>query len=104
MADYIKACNVIDLPSGNMKSFLISGKHITLAHVEENFFAVDDICTHAQCSLGSNGTLDSTTIICGCHGASFDVSTGKVLTPPATEDLRSYLVKVDGQSVLVLLS
>ena len=82
MADYTKACTVSEIPNGSMKSFLLSGKHVALAHVGDDFFAVDDVCTHSQCSLGSEGMLDDKTIVCGCHGASFDITSGKVLTPP----------------------
>lgn len=104
MADYTFICTVNDIPNGSMKTYFVSGKHLALAHVDENFFAVDDVCTHSQCSLGSEGMLDDKTIVCACHGATFDVATGKVLTPPATQDLKSYPVKIDGESVSVLLS
>ncbi|MBI5613678.1 non-heme iron oxygenase ferredoxin subunit [Candidatus Gottesmanbacteria bacterium] len=104
MAEYTLVCQINDLPNGSMKTFFVSGKHVALAHVEDDFFAVDDVCTHSQCSLGSEGMLDDKTIVCACHGASFDITSGKVLTPPATQDLKSYPVKIDGQSILVLLS
>lgn len=104
MAEYTFVCAINDLPNGSMKTFFVSGKHVALAHVDENFFAVDDACTHSQCSLGSEGMLEDTTITCGCHGASFDIVSGQVLTPPATKNLHSYPVKIDGESVSVLLS
>jgi nitrite reductase/ring-hydroxylating ferredoxin subunit len=97
--DYV--CSVNDLASGSMKTFVVSGKRITLAHVDGEFFAVDDACTHKQCSLGTEGALDGSVIICGCHGAQFDVTSGKVLAPPAVSNVQSYEVKVEHGGVYV---
>jgi 3-phenylpropionate/trans-cinnamate dioxygenase ferredoxin subunit len=40
-------------------------------------------------------------VTCPWHGAEFDVRTGKVLTPPAVEDVHSYKVIVSGEDVSV---
>lgn len=103
MANVIKIGTTSDVSSGNMKTFVISGKHIALANVDGKYFAIDDICTHSRCSLGNDGMLDGTVVTCGCHGAQFDVTSGKVLALPAPSDVKSYQVKVEGDSILVLL-
>jgi nitrite reductase/ring-hydroxylating ferredoxin subunit len=42
--------------------------------------------------------LDGELIECPLHAARFDVRTGKVLDPPATEDLKTFPVRVvDGE-------
>lgn len=97
----IKVAETSDIPNGNIKSFTVSGKRIAIANVNGQFFAIDDTCTHAQCSLGDEGILDGSTIICGCHGASFDVASGKVLSLPAPKDVESYKVKVRQGNILV---
>ena len=38
-------------------------------------------------------------ISCPLHGAVFDLKTGAVLTPPASEDLKSYEVKIEGTTI-----
>lgn len=101
---FVKATTVSDIPDGTMKTVVVQGKPLALSNVDGTFFAVDDICTHEHCSLGTEGFLDSSTITCGCHGAMYDATTGKVLSLPATQDLRSYDVKVEGADVFVKLS
>lgn len=99
--DFIKAASTSDVPSGSMKTVMVKGKPIALANVDGQYFAVSDICTHEHCSLGTEGFLDDGVVTCGCHGAQFDVTTGRVLALPAPGDVVSYEVKVEGNDVLI---
>lgn len=97
----VKLAQTSDVSDGGMKTFHAGGKAIALANVDGEFFAVDDICSHEHCSLGTEGMLDGAAIICGCHGANFDVTTGKVLSLPAPTDIASYPVTVEGSDVFI---
>lgn len=101
MSNFTKVLKVIDLPTGTMKTVMAFGKPIALANVDGEYFAVDDICTHEHCSLGGEGFLDGNVITCGCHGAQFDVTSGKVMALPAVSDLTSRQAKVEGEDILV---
>lgn len=101
MAEFIKAAKAADVPVGSMKTVIVNGKSITLANIDGTFFAIGDTCTHHQCSLGTEGFLEGSTVTCGCHGAQFDVKTGKVLALPAPTDEPSYPVKVVGEDILI---
>ena len=101
MASYIKVLSVSDLPSGSMKTVMAGGKKIALANMDGEFFAIDDTCSHEQCSLGSEGFLDGNIVTCGCHGAQFDVTNGKVMSLPAATDVDSYNIKTEGEDILV---
>jgi 3-phenylpropionate/trans-cinnamate dioxygenase ferredoxin component len=71
---------------------------ISVARVDDRLYAFDDLCTCAdeRCPL-SGGLLTGTTIMCQCHGSRFDVSTGAVVSGPATVALNVYEVRaVDG--------
>ena len=71
---------------------------ISVARVDGRLFAFDDLCTctDESCPL-SGGLLTQTTLMCQCHGSRFDVTTGAVITGPATEALQVYEVQeVDG--------
>ncbi|MDP1721815.1 MAG: non-heme iron oxygenase ferredoxin subunit [Candidatus Gottesmanbacteria bacterium] len=103
MANYIKALLVDDLPPGSMKTVRVGGKSIAMANVDGEVFAIDDTCSHAECSLGSEGFIDGNVVTCGCHGATFDVTNGKVMSMPAVTDVASYSVKIVGQDVLIAL-
>lgn len=101
MADFVKAVPVQNIPSGSMRTVVVNGKKIALANVDGEFFAIDDTCSHEQCSLGSEGLLDGNVVTCGCHGAQFDVTNGKVMSLPAPTDVTSYEVKIENGDVYV---
>jgi 3-phenylpropionate/trans-cinnamate dioxygenase ferredoxin subunit len=90
-----------DVKPGELSLFEVAGIRIAVANTGGRFFAINDTCTHEQCSLAEEGTLDGTVVTCGCHGAQFDVTTGAVLAPPAKEPVQSYVVRVE-QDNLVL--
>jgi nitrite reductase/ring-hydroxylating ferredoxin subunit len=90
------------LPLGTGKAFTVAGRNLAFFNVDGRIFAMDDRCPHDGASL-AEGSLDGTTIVCPWHGAEFDVTCGKVLCPPAVEDVRTYPVFVNGQSIEVEL-
>ena len=84
-----------DIPPGELAAFDVEGVRVAIANANGRFFAFGDTCTHEQCSLTEEGTLDGTVVTCGCHGAQFDVTTGAVLAPPAPEPVRAYPLRGD---------
>ena len=49
----------------------------------------------------SEGFVDGDVIECPLHAGTFDILTGKAMSPPVTEDLRTYSVKVEGDDIYV---
>jgi nitrite reductase/ring-hydroxylating ferredoxin subunit len=92
--------NATDIGAGQMRVFDVAGIKVNIASVGGQLHAFDDTCTHRACSLAS-GKLDGTTVTCPCHGSQFDVTTGEVLRGPAEQPVRSRLVQIEGESVLV---
>lgn len=74
------------------------GKDIALFNIGGTFFALDNRCTHEEGPL-SEGEIEGDKVTCPWHGAAFDVRTGKVLCPPAYEDLQCYPVRVSGNDI-----
>lgn len=87
-----------DVPEGGLALIDVEGTRVAVANVSGKYYAFDDTCTHAQCSL-AEGDLEETRVICPCHGSEFDVTSGKVLTPPAREPVKSYPLRVEGESL-----
>mgnify|MGYP006286756681 CR=1 FL=1 len=56
-------------------------------------------CPHYGAPL-HEGTLEGTTLTCPWHNARFDVESGKVLDPPALDDLETYRVEGDEELTL----
>ena len=88
-----------EIPVGAIVALDVRGTRIAVANVGGNYYAFDDTCTHEQCSLTEMGELAGTTVTCTCHGSEFDVSTGKVLTPPATVPVKVYATRVEGDAL-----
>jgi 3-phenylpropionate/trans-cinnamate dioxygenase ferredoxin subunit len=83
-----------------MVSVKIGTDEVLLINLEGDLHACDDICTHAYANL-SEGDLEDGEIVCPLHGAVFDVASGKPVTPPATEALRKFAIRVEGDDVMV---
>jgi len=49
----------------------------------------------------SDGFVEDGKIECPLHQGQFDIRSGKALCAPATEDLRTYAVKLDGDEILI---
>ncbi|MEH1999734.1 MAG: ubiquinol-cytochrome c reductase iron-sulfur subunit [Nostoc sp.] len=64
----------------------------------KNLTAVNPTCTHAGCTVGWQAQAKKFT--CPCHGSEFGAD-GKVQKGPATEPLKTYAAKIEGNSVLV---
>lgn len=90
-----------DIKVGELAAFDVEGVRIAVANADGHLFAFDDTCTHEQCSLADEGTLEGTVVTCGCHGAQFDVTTGAVLAPPAFEPLRAYPLRIERDRIVI---
>jgi 3-phenylpropionate/trans-cinnamate dioxygenase ferredoxin subunit len=89
-----------DLTPGKPQKVTLGDKDVCVVRVNEEVFAVADICSHAEASL-SEGEVSGEKIECWLHGAEFNLRTGEAMTPPATEPLEVYEVKRDGDSVTI---
>jgi nitrite reductase/ring-hydroxylating ferredoxin subunit len=99
---WVRAASRRDVAEGEVLGVEVAGHSIALYDVDGRVFATDNICTHAYARL-SDGWLDAEVIECPLHAARFDVRTGKVLDPPATEDLKIYPVRIVGEKIEIKL-
>src|SRR5687768_18501247 len=95
---YVTSVKASEVKPGGVVAIDVQGTSIAIANVAGTYYAFDDTCTHAQCSL-AQGDLAGTTIACMCHGAEFDVRTGKVLAPPAPAPIKVYPIRINGDSL-----
>lgn len=100
MAKFVKVANVDDIPNGEALQVDVGGHPCALVRVNDEVYCVDDICTHEHAHL-SEGFVEGYEIECPLHGSIFDVRTGGVKSLPATEDLKTFPVKVENGEVQV---
>ena len=88
------------LVEGKPIAIEVDGIPVCVVKVADEVFAVADTCTHSEASL-SEGEVTGGKIECWLHGAEFDLKTGKALTPPATESLKTFNVKRNGNQLTI---
>ncbi len=76
---------------------------VAIYNVGGAFYATDDVCTHEFASL-SEGYVEGDVIECPLHAGRFHIPSGKAMSAPVTEDLRTYPVKVEDGDVYVGIS
>ena len=102
LSEFVKACEVSDVPPGSMRPVDVGGKRLMIVNVDGELHAVDRICTHEEADL-STGFLLGSVVTCPLHLSRFDVVTGEVQNLPATVPLKTYGLRVEGTSVYVRL-
>jgi 3-phenylpropionate/trans-cinnamate dioxygenase ferredoxin subunit len=89
MEKRIKVALVSDIPEGEVVPVEVEGFKLAIVHVDGQFYALEDECSHMECSL-SEGLVDDREIVCPCHGARFDLATGEPVTLPAEDPVKCY--------------
>ena len=97
---YFMICSKEDLPDGERLFLDINQVPVVLFNIGGSYYAMVDACTHDDGPLGE-GDLEGFEIVCPRHGARFDVRTGKVLSPPAVIDDRTFPVLIDGNEIKI---
>jgi glycine betaine catabolism B len=99
--DFVKVANTKDIQHSQMKEVEVNGQNICVVNVEGKYYAIGSICTHEGGPL-ADGTLEGYEVECPWHNSKFDVRTGEVTSPPASEPEPSYEVKVDDNNNILI--
>ncbi len=100
----VRVCAVGDLEPGSVRRFDVNGHRLCVVRLGDDWYALDDTCSHADYSLSEGDVWeDEREIECPKHGSTFSLVTGEPQTLPATRPVRAYEVKVEGDDVVVTL-
>ena len=102
MHEFQRVIDVGEVPDPGKTLVEVEGDMVALFHVDGQWHALDDVCTHDGGPL-ADGELRNHTIACPRHGAKFDIRTGAALTMPAVRPTRAHEVKVEDGGVWVRL-
>ena len=100
MSEWINACNLDQIPDGQLFSFFHDNKKILLANIKGKIHATDLICTHADADL-STGFLSDEGVRCPLHLSVFNLENGEPQNLPAEKPLNVYNVKIDDNKIYV---
>jgi 3-phenylpropionate/trans-cinnamate dioxygenase ferredoxin component len=102
MAAYMKVARVGEVSPGKMLTVTVNGQPVVLANVNGAIYAFGGLCTHADGPLGK-GKLRGEVVECPFHGGQFEVRTGRAVMPPATQNILTLDVQVEGDDIHVAL-
>ena len=100
MSEWINACNLDQVPDGQLFGFTHDNKKILLANIKGKIHATDLICTHADADL-STGFLSDEGVRCPLHLSVFNLENGEPQNLPAEKPLNVYNVKIDDNKIYV---
>ena len=100
---FVRAASLDEFRDGEAVAAVGDDQELALAHDGDEYFAVEDICSHAAVAL-SEGEVEGCTLECWLHGSRFDLRPGKPTGLPATEPVATFPVEVrtepDGTSAV----
>lgn len=104
MATEERLCSIHDVPTGEARRFDLGKLHICVVHIDDDWYALGDVCTHQNISLAEGEVLaDTLEIECWKHGSCFSLVDGSPNSLPATRPEPVYELRIDGDDVLVVL-
>jgi len=100
MGEFVKVAEKKDVPKGKAAAIELKGKKIALFFVNDQYYAIDDECSHAGGPL-SEGQMEGTVVTCPWHCATFDITNGQALSAPAFEGVKCYNIQIEGENIKI---
>ena len=102
---YERACATDEVPTDEALGVTIGEYDVAIARHEDEFFAVQDQCTHQAVPLSEGEVCANDqgecTVECWLHGSRFDLRTGKPTGLPATEPVATFPLEVRGSDIYI---
>ena len=100
----VRVCGVTELDAGEARRVDLDGHRLCVVRIADDWYVVDDECSHADYSLAEGMVLaEECEIECPKHGSTFSLVTGAPQSLPATQRVATYPVRVVGDEVVVTL-
>jgi len=97
---FARAVPVSAVPPEKLVAVDVEGTKVLLSNLGGEISAVSATCTHEEFDLSQGFVLDNA-VVCALHLSQFDLRTGEVYNPPATEPLRVFNVKIEDDVIFV---
>jgi len=101
--NWIEVCEESEIEIDDLKRFDYDNKTFCIYKLEDGFYATDGICTHEAVHLEDGLVMDDE-IECPMHQGIFNIKSGKALSPPACEDLKTYPIKIEDKKIYIQIS
>jgi len=92
---------VREIDEGTGKVFDIEGRKVAVFHLEDGFYALENVCPSCEAEVGQAVVIDES-VTCPHHGWRIDVVRGVCPMAP-DQPMRIFPVRIDADSVLVTI-
>ena len=93
MTNWLPVAPAATIGPGEFAQADIGDTFVAVYNIDGEFLAIEDVCTHDGEGL-AGGVVEDTQVVCPRHGARFCLRTGRALTPPAYEPVRTFKTRV----------
>jgi nitrite reductase (NADH) small subunit len=102
LAEFVVVGRVSDFAPGGGKMVIVSGRHVALFRLGDQFFALDNMCLHRGGPL-CEGPIANEIVTCPWHGWSYEIRTGTMTQDPRV-GVSKHDVQISGEEVAVRLT
>ena len=102
MSEFVAVGRVDDFIPGRGKLVTVSGRHVAVFRLGDDFFALDNMCLHRGGPI-CDGQIENDVVTCPWHFWSYEIRTGTMVQDPRV-GVSKHEVRLDGDRVFVRLS
>jgi len=102
MGKFVQVISIEKIDANQPACVEIEGHELAIFEKDGDYYALDNLCTHQGGPL-CEGEIEEGEVECPWHGARFDITSGSVTVPPASQDVKSYPVRVSNGTIEVEL-
>jgi nitrite reductase (NADH) small subunit/3-phenylpropionate/trans-cinnamate dioxygenase ferredoxin subunit len=99
---FVGVGQVNEFVSGRGRMVTVSGRHVAVFRLGDEFFALDNMCLHRGGPL-CEGPIANNVVTCPWHGWSYEIKTGTMVQDPRV-GVSKHEVRIDGDQVSVRLT
>ena len=94
-----KICQLNELKNNQGQRFIIDETEIAVFKIDNDVFAINNICPHQHTALLYDGFIENGYVVCPAHGWMFDLKTGK--QPTGNRGVDTFPVIIKNNEVFV---
>jgi len=100
MEGWTRVASVAEFKVDEVRVVDVDNVMVAVYNLDGEFIAIEDVCPHDGSEIAS-GCVKNGILECPHHGATFDLRSGDVLTPPAYDPLEMMQLRVENGFVEV---
>ena len=102
MSEFQPVGRIGDFVHGRGRMVTVSGRHVALFRLGDEFFALDNMCLHRGGPI-CEGPIENDVVTCPWHGWSYEIRTGTMVQDRRV-GVSKHDVRIDGDEISIRLT